>query len=99
MEDVQYTLTCELPDDEEVLITRGKNVYADTIYSDGESYWTDSGVDLIEYTAWMPLPEPYRAESEVEDNVIFPFVEWGQGQHSKRYSRSYTRLTPVYDCF
>ena len=33
-------------------------------YESGADYW----VDLDEVEAWMPLPEPYKAESEVQDD-------------------------------
>lgn len=66
-------LTCDLPDDEQdILITLNGKVYIETIYTDTDPgsgynlYYTDSGVELMDCTAWMPLPEPYRAESEEE---------------------------------
>ena len=32
-------------------------------YESGADYWEE----LVEVKAWMPLPEPYKAESEAED--------------------------------
>ena len=56
----------QLPDDaQEVLITnKYGDVYIDTFYKDGGGYfeWRNWVVDDIK--AWMPLPEPYKAESE-----------------------------------
>lgn len=62
---------CEMPDDgENILITLNGKVYADTAgidvdYSSGYNlYYLEGGYDLACCTAWAPLPEPYRAESE-----------------------------------
>ena len=71
--DREWTLTCPLPEDgEKVLFTLNGGVFLDTVYIDVDPatgcnlYYTDSGVELMDCTAWMPLPEPYRAESEEE---------------------------------
>mgnify|MGYP003262119331 CR=1 FL=1 len=70
-DDVQYTLTCPLPEDgEKVLFTLNGGVFLDTVYIDVDPatgynlYYTDSGVELMDCMAWAPLPEPYRVESE-----------------------------------
>ena len=59
-------LDCILPEDgEEILITTKHGyVEKDTAYCD-DGYYLDSGCDWVDdVVAWMPLPEPYRAESE-----------------------------------
>ena len=63
-------LDCKLPDDgQRILVNvsvRGhESVQYDEFYTDDGSY-LDSGYEIgTEATAWMPLPEPYKAESEV----------------------------------
>ena len=60
---------CKLPDDgQRILVNvsvRGhESVQYDEFYTDDGSY-LDSGYEIgTEATAWMPLPEPYKAESE-----------------------------------
>ena len=62
-------LDCKLPDDgQRILINvsvRGhESVQYDEFYTDDGSY-LDSGYEIgTEATAWMPLPEPYKTESE-----------------------------------
>lgn len=64
---------CPLPDDgQDVLITTcNGNVVVDTFcreYGDGcyfETYCDDGDV-----VAWMPLPEPYKAESEENNGTL-----------------------------
>lgn len=64
-------LDCKLPDDgQRILVSvsvRGhESVQYDEFefYTDGGSY-LDSGYEIgTEATAWMPLPEPYKTESE-----------------------------------
>ena len=62
-------LDCKLPDDgQRILVSvsvRGhESVQYDEFYTDDESC-LDSGYEIgTEATAWMPLPEPYKAESE-----------------------------------
>ena len=62
-------LDCKLPDDgQRILVSvsvRGhESVQYDEFYTDDGSY-LDSGYEIgTEATAWMPLPEPYKAESE-----------------------------------
>lgn len=54
----------KLPEeDEDILVTDGKTVWEDTFIRDGEECYLDSNVCLVDTAiAWMPLPEPYRAE-------------------------------------
>ena len=59
-------LDCILPEDgEEILITtKYGSVEKDTAYCDDGCY-LDSCYDWVDdVVAWMPLPEPYKAESE-----------------------------------
>ena len=65
-------LDCKLPDDgQRILVSvsvRGhESVQYDEFYTDDGSY-LDSGYEIgTEATAWMPLPEPYKAESEEKE--------------------------------
>lgn len=65
-------LDCKLPDNgQRILVNvsvRGhESVQYDEFYTDDGSY-LDSGYEIgTEATAWMPLPEPYDAESEDEE--------------------------------
>ena len=65
-------LDCKLPDDgQRILVSvsvRGhESVQYDEFYTDDGSY-LDSGYEIgTEATAWMPLPEPYKAESEGDE--------------------------------
>lgn len=65
-------LDCKLPDDgQRILVSvsvRGhESVQYDEFYTDDGSY-LDSGYEIgTEATAWMPLPEPYNAESEGDE--------------------------------
>lgn len=53
----------ELPDDnQEILVSDGRNVWKDVFYNDGEIYF-DSGSDVDDVKAWMPLPKPYKEEA------------------------------------
>ena len=59
-------LDCILPEDcEEILITTKHGIVEeDTAYCDDGCY-LDSGYDWVDdIVAWMPLPKPYKAESE-----------------------------------
>ena len=62
-------IDCKLPDDgQRILVNvsvRGhESVQYDEFYTDDGSY-LDSGYEIgTEATAWMPLPEPYKTESE-----------------------------------
>ena len=50
-----------LPDDgDEILVSKGKYVWADTFESDELGAWLDSYGEIEEGMAWMPLPQPYK---------------------------------------
>ena len=56
-------LNCPLPEDgQEVLVSYGGYVCVDTFHNDDGCYFEDVEIDDVE--AWMPLPLPYKAESE-----------------------------------
>lgn len=63
-------LDCKLPDDgQRILVNisvRGhESVQYDEFYRQYDGSYLDSGYEIgTEATAWMPLPEPYKAESE-----------------------------------
>lgn len=63
-------LDCKLPDDGQAILVsiniRGhERVQYDEFFTDDGSY-LDSGYEIdTEATAWMPLPKPYRGESDV----------------------------------
>ena len=59
---------CPLPDDgQEVLVTtRYDEVKTETFYRDEGCYF-ETYCDEDDVKAWMPLPEPYKAESEDTD--------------------------------
>jgi len=67
--DMDDILDCKLPNDGQAILVTieidGRRwVNYDEYYEDGGSY-LDSGYEICtEATAWMPLPEPYREESE-----------------------------------
>ena len=57
----------QMPDDEqEVLVTDGKRVWADiALMYNSNVYYLDSGHEWgNDVIAWMPLPNPYKAEVE-----------------------------------
>ena len=59
-------LDCQMPDDGERILVQTKwgNIELDECYIDDGCY-LDSGYDWVDdIVAWMPLPEPYKAESE-----------------------------------
>ena len=60
---------CPMPDDgQEVLITTSTGyVTKDTYYIDEGGYF-ENYCDEGDVKAWQPLPEPYKAESEVKPN-------------------------------
>lgn len=62
---INFMYDCPLPEDgEEVLITtRYGKVTTDTFYRDDGCYF-ETYCDDDDVKAWMPLPEPYKAESE-----------------------------------
>lgn len=63
--DYCYMADCQMPDDgEEILVTTTYgNVEKDIAYFE-DGFCLDSGYDWEDITAWMPLPQPYKAESE-----------------------------------
>lgn len=66
-------LECKMPEEgEEILVTikghKENYVEKDTAYNDWDGWYLDGGYDWGEdVIAWMPLPEPYKAESEVAE--------------------------------
>lgn len=63
-----FIFDCVLPDDgDEILVSNGRFVWMDAFCNDIDGCYLDSGDDIDEDMAWMPLPEPYREESEVEE--------------------------------
>lgn len=59
-----YIYDCPLPDNyQDVLITTPYGVQTTTFYTDYGCYF-ESYEDEGDVIAWMPLPEPYKAESE-----------------------------------
>ena len=67
-ESIESMYDCSLPDDgQTVLITdRSGNVEVDTFFKDDGCYF-ECNCDADDVIAWMPLPEPYKAESEAID--------------------------------
>lgn len=65
---INFMYDCHLPEDgEEVLITTiYDEVRTDTFYRDDGCYF-ETYCDEDDVKAWMPLPEPYKAESEVSN--------------------------------
>lgn len=61
-------LNCPLPDDgEEVLITtKFRNVYMDVFHNENGDCFFEY-YEIEDAMAWMPLPQPYKAESEKGD--------------------------------
>lgn len=61
-----FMYDCPLPDDgQDVLITDCYgNVEVDTFCRDHEGFYFETNCDDGEVIAWMPLPTPYKAESE-----------------------------------
>ena len=52
------------PDEgDEILLTDGEDVWIDMLCADDDYCYFDSGTDIIDVTAWMPLPEPYKGEA------------------------------------
>ena len=62
--DEDEILDCPLPEyGQEVLVSWGGHVRADVFWRDGYGCYFE-GVDFVDVQAWMPLPEPYKAESK-----------------------------------
>ena len=66
--DFDDILSCPLPEDgETVLITdRLGNVEVDTFINDCDGCYFECNCDMEDVKAWMPLPEPYKAEGSEE---------------------------------
>ncbi len=68
IDDTYTILDCPLPDDgQEVLVSWGGNVGIDVFIQDNEGCYFE-GVDIDEVEAWMPLPEPYKAENVIKES-------------------------------
>ena len=64
IDDTYTILDCPLPDDgQEVLISINGYVETDVFIKDNDGCYFEE-VDIDDVDAWMPLPEPYKAESE-----------------------------------
>ena len=64
IDDTYIILDCPLPDDgQEVLVSCGDMVCVDTFVKDNDGCYFE-GLDIDDVEAWMPLPEPYKAERE-----------------------------------
>ena len=58
-----FMFDCVLPDDgDEILVSNRRFVWMDTFCSDIDGCYLDSGDDIDEDMAWMPLPEPYKED-------------------------------------
>lgn len=58
-----FMFDCVLPDDgDEILVSNRRFVWMDTFCSDIDGCYLDSGDDIGEDMAWMPLPEPYKED-------------------------------------
>lgn len=58
---------CDMPTPgDEILTSANGHVWADTALEDSDGYYLDSGLDWQDVDAWMPLPEPYAADEEME---------------------------------
>ena len=58
-------VTERLPEDERyVLVTTVNGDVTEAKYWQKERFWVLKGLAIMNVTAWMPLPEPYREETE-----------------------------------
>lgn len=58
-----YILDCDLPDDdEEILVSDGRYVWTDTFLNNGTECCLESGHDIDDGVAWMPMPDPYKGD-------------------------------------
>lgn len=66
---IAFMYDCPLPDDgQEVLVTIwGGDLRIDTFCRDDGCYF-ETYCDEDDVLAWMPLPKPYKAESEVKND-------------------------------
>ena len=56
-------LLFNIPEDgQEILVSRGYSVSHDIFEYDYEEYYLNSGKEIEEGMAWMPMPEPYKEE-------------------------------------
>lgn len=56
---------CDMPTPgDEILTSTNGYVWADTALEDDEGYYLESGLDWQDVDAWMPIPQPYRADEE-----------------------------------
>jgi hypothetical protein len=56
-----FMFDCVLPDDgDEILVSNGRFVWMDVFCNDIDGCYLDSGDDIDEDMAWMPLPKPYK---------------------------------------
>lgn len=56
-----FMFDCVLPDDgDEILVSNGRFVWMDVFCNDIDGCYLDSGADIYEDMAWMPLPKPYK---------------------------------------
>lgn len=56
---------CDMPmPGDEILTSANGCVWADTVLEDDEGYYLDSGLYWQDVDAWMPMPQPYRADEE-----------------------------------
>lgn len=60
-----FIFDCVLPDDgDEILVSNGRFVWMDEFCNDIDGCYLDSGDDIDEDMAWMPLPKPYGERRE-----------------------------------
>ena len=60
-----FMFDCVLPDDgDEILVSNGRFVWMDAFCNDIDGCYLDSGDDIDEDIAWMPLPKPYKGGDE-----------------------------------
>lgn len=60
-----FMFDCVLPDDgDEILVSSRRFVWMDVFCNDIDGCYLDSGDDIDEDMAWMPLPKPYREDGE-----------------------------------
>lgn len=58
-----FVWDCELPEDgQEILVSNGKHVWKDE-WVEADYSGLESGSDIDDDCAWMPMPEPYRRDN------------------------------------
>lgn len=56
---------CDMPmPGDEILTSSNGFVGADIAAEDDEGYYLESGLEWQDVDAWMPMPQPYRADEE-----------------------------------